>query len=105
MSFITNALALWLMYAIEYISLLCELPLFLVYHSVLWLCIDLYGLIMFLGVDPVCVKKWWDQLLYKPYCADNKLPLEQVMSQVMWRTSKADVVDQVHFSYCKNISF
>ena len=57
--------------------------------------LDLYGLLLFLGIDPFCVKLWWDMLLYLPFCAGYKLPLEHVMSDIMWRTSKKDVIHQV----------
>eukprot|EP00058_Branchiostoma_floridae_P018800 XP_002604289.1 hypothetical protein BRAFLDRAFT_125252 [Branchiostoma floridae] len=57
---------------------------------------DLYGLLLFLGVDPYWVKHWWERLLYQPYCHGNPLPMYEVISKVMWRTAKKDVLDQIN---------
>lgn len=56
---------------------------------------DLYGLVLFLGVDPYWVKHWWDQLLYRPYRRGNTEPLYIVIAQLLWRSAKKDVIDQV----------
>ncbi|CAK6966018.1 E3 ubiquitin-protein ligase SHPRH [Scomber scombrus] len=56
---------------------------------------DLYGLILFLGVDPYWVKHWWDQLLYRPYRRGNTEPLYYVVAQLLWRSAKKDVIDQI----------
>eukprot|EP00064_Thunnus_orientalis_P020687 superscaffoldBa00005829_g20832 len=56
---------------------------------------DLYGLILFLGVDPYWVKHWWDQLLYRPYRRGNTEPLYYVIAQLLWRSAKKDVIDQI----------
>nr|XP_006111361.1 E3 ubiquitin-protein ligase SHPRH [Pelodiscus sinensis] len=56
---------------------------------------DLYGLVLFLGVDPYWVKHWWDQLLYRPYCRKNPQPLYNLIASVMWRSAKKDVIDQI----------
>lgn len=56
---------------------------------------DLYGLILFLGVDPYWVKHWWDQLLYRPYRRGNTEPLYHVIAQLLWRSAKKDVIDQI----------
>lgn len=56
---------------------------------------DLYGLLLFLGVEPVWVKHWWNKLLYEPYCYGNKQPLIEKVGQVLWRTCKKDVIEQV----------
>ncbi|XP_068194536.1 E3 ubiquitin-protein ligase SHPRH isoform X2 [Antennarius striatus] len=56
---------------------------------------DLYGLVLFLGVDPYWVKHWWDQLLYRPYRRGNTEPLYHVISQLLWRSAKKDVLDQI----------
>ncbi|EMP39096.1 E3 ubiquitin-protein ligase SHPRH [Chelonia mydas] len=55
---------------------------------------DLYGLVLFLGVDPYWVKHWWDQLLYRPYCRKNPQPLYSLIANIMWRSAKKDVIDQ-----------
>ncbi|XP_067398466.1 E3 ubiquitin-protein ligase SHPRH isoform X2 [Emydura macquarii macquarii] len=56
---------------------------------------DLYGLVLFLGVDPYWVKHWWDQLLYRPYCRKNPQPLYNLIANIMWRSAKKDVIDQI----------
>ncbi|XP_072265386.1 E3 ubiquitin-protein ligase SHPRH isoform X2 [Pyxicephalus adspersus] len=56
---------------------------------------DLFGLVLFLGVDPYWVKHWWDQLLYKPYCRKDPLPLYRLIAKIMWRSAKKDVIDQI----------
>ncbi|XP_025060640.1 E3 ubiquitin-protein ligase SHPRH isoform X4 [Alligator sinensis] len=56
---------------------------------------DLYGLVLFLGVDPYWVKHWWDQLLYRPYCRKNPQPLYSLVAKIMWRSAKKDVIDQI----------
>lgn len=59
--------------------------------------LDLYGLVLFLGVDPYWVKHWWVQLLYRPYRRGNTEPLYSVIGQLLWRSAKKDVIDQVGF--------
>lgn len=56
---------------------------------------DLYGLVLFLRLDPYWVKRWWDQLLYRPYRHGNAAPLYSVISQILWRSAKKDVIDQI----------
>ncbi|XP_065822633.1 E3 ubiquitin-protein ligase SHPRH [Labrus bergylta] len=56
---------------------------------------DLYGLVLFLGVDPYWVKYWWYQLLYRPYRRGNTEPLYHVIAQLLWRSAKKDVIDQI----------
>ncbi|XP_054652894.1 E3 ubiquitin-protein ligase SHPRH isoform X1 [Dunckerocampus dactyliophorus] len=56
---------------------------------------DLYGLMLFLGVDPYWVKHWWDQLLYRPYRRGNTEPLYGVVAKLLWRSAKKDVIDQI----------
>nr|XP_019953746.1 PREDICTED: E3 ubiquitin-protein ligase SHPRH isoform X3 [Paralichthys olivaceus] len=56
---------------------------------------DLYGLVLFLGVDPYWVKHWWHQLLYRPYRHGNTEPLYNVIAQILWRSAKKDVIDQI----------
>lgn len=69
-------------------------------YNMIWVfnlifCTDLYGLVLFLGVDPYWVKHWWDQLLYRPYRRGNTEPLYYVIAQLLWRSAKKDVIDQV----------
>ncbi|XP_033874858.3 E3 ubiquitin-protein ligase SHPRH [Acipenser ruthenus] len=56
---------------------------------------DLYGLVLFLGVDPYWVKHWWEQLLYRPYRRGNPLLLYSLIARLMWRSAKKDVLDQI----------
>ncbi|XP_068436986.1 E3 ubiquitin-protein ligase SHPRH isoform X2 [Clinocottus analis] len=56
---------------------------------------DLYGLVLFLGVDPYWVKHWWVRLLYRPYRRGNTEPLYSVIAQLLWRSAKKDVIDQI----------
>ena len=35
--------------------------------SVSLTCVDLYGLVLFLGADPYWVKFWWNKLLFEPF--------------------------------------
>ncbi|XP_056151483.1 E3 ubiquitin-protein ligase SHPRH isoform X2 [Lampris incognitus] len=56
---------------------------------------DLYGLVLFLGVDPYWVKHWWDQLLYRPYRRGNTESLYNLIGQLLWRSAKKDVIDQI----------
>ncbi|XP_062497825.1 E3 ubiquitin-protein ligase SHPRH isoform X4 [Pezoporus occidentalis] len=56
---------------------------------------DLYGLVLFLGIDPYWVKHWWDRLLYRPYCRKNPQPLYSLIAKIMWRSAKKDVIDQI----------
>ncbi|CAH1800276.1 unnamed protein product [Owenia fusiformis] len=57
---------------------------------------DLYGLFVFLGRDPYWVEHWWNTILYQPYCHGNRDPLHTEVARVMWRTAKADVIDQIN---------
>ncbi|XP_063765711.1 E3 ubiquitin-protein ligase SHPRH isoform X2 [Eleginops maclovinus] len=56
---------------------------------------DLYGLVLFLGVDPFWVKHWWLQLLYRPYRRGHTAPLYGVIAHILWRSAKKDVIDQI----------
>jgi hypothetical protein len=65
---------------------------------VLWLFFffsDLFGLVVFLGVEPYCVRHWWVQLLYRPYCKKNPQILYSFIAKILWRSAKKDVIDQV----------
>lgn len=68
-------------------------------HCILskFVCLDLYGLVLFLGVDPYWVKHWWEQLLYRPYRRGNTEPLYNLMGRLLWRSAKKDVIDQVDY--------
>ncbi|XP_072178212.1 E3 ubiquitin-protein ligase SHPRH-like [Diadema setosum] len=56
---------------------------------------DLYGLFLFLGVEPFWVKHWWDKLLSAPYSRGNREPLQKALCKIFWRTAKRDVLEQI----------
>ena len=64
---------------------------------------DIHGLLLFLGMDPWSFDEWWKTCLYLPYLkaeSDGKMnqkscQLPKVLSQVMWRTAKKDVLNQI----------
>ncbi|XP_037698189.1 E3 ubiquitin-protein ligase SHPRH [Choloepus didactylus] len=56
---------------------------------------DLFGLVVFLGVEPFCVRHWWTRLLYRPYCRRNPQPLYSFIAKILWRSAKKDVIDQI----------
>jgi len=60
-----------------------------------WLCLDIYGLLLFLGVDPYCHYKWWKTLLYEPYRNGQRQALYDILAKIMWRSSKKDVIHEV----------
>ncbi|XP_055485093.1 E3 ubiquitin-protein ligase SHPRH isoform X2 [Psammomys obesus] len=56
---------------------------------------DLFGLVVFLGIEPFCVKHWWIRLLYHPYCKKNPQHLFSFIAKILWRSAKKDVIDQI----------
>ncbi|XP_076999512.1 E3 ubiquitin-protein ligase SHPRH isoform X1 [Tamandua tetradactyla] len=56
---------------------------------------DLFGLVVFLGVEPFCVRHWWARLLYRPYCRRDPQPLYSFIAKILWRSAKKDVIDQI----------
>ncbi|XP_046561423.1 E3 ubiquitin-protein ligase SHPRH-like [Haliotis rubra] len=56
---------------------------------------DLYGLLLFLGMDPYWVQLWWNKLLYQPFTYGITQPMYHTLSQALWRTAKKDVLDQI----------
>lgn len=56
---------------------------------------DLYGLLLFLGVNPFFVKLWWKEILLNPYCHGEHQPLYEILNSYFWRTAKKDVLDQI----------
>ena len=61
----------------------------------LFFYLDIYGLLLFLGVDPYCHQKWWKALLYEPYKNGQRQPLCDVLAKIMWRSAKKDVIHEV----------
>ncbi|XP_063954546.1 E3 ubiquitin-protein ligase SHPRH-like isoform X2 [Lytechinus pictus] len=56
---------------------------------------DLYGLFLFLGIEPYWVKHWWDVLLSIPYSNGHREPLQKALCKIFWRSAKKDVLDQI----------
>lgn len=56
---------------------------------------DLHGLFTFIREDPYYEKNWFNQLLYYPYIKNERMPMAQAVSEVLWRTSKQNVEDQI----------
>ena len=61
---------------------------------------DLYGLLLFLGVDPYWVYMWWTKLVFQPYCHGIPNAMHDLLTSVLWRTVKDDVLDQVCTHSC-----
>ena len=61
---------------------------------------DLYGLLLFLAVDPYWMKFWWNKLLFEPFNSGVKQPLYDAVSEVLWRTAKDDFIEQVSGVVC-----
>ncbi len=65
---------------------------------------DLYGLVLFLGVDPFSEFGWYKRLIWQPFLRGQEEPMLSLFARLMWRNSKADVADEVlhpcssHFS-------
>eukprot|EP00794_Sanderia_malayensis_P003768 gene3768-4290_t len=57
---------------------------------------DIYGMVLFIGVFPYCIKAWWTKLLYEPLIHGDNQPLFRLLSRIMWRTEKKNVLDQIN---------
>lgn len=57
---------------------------------------DLHGLFSFIRQDPFCEKRWFDELLFQPFHLNDRVPMAEKVSQVMWRTTKKFVEDQIN---------
>jgi len=56
---------------------------------------DLHGLLLFLQIDPFWVETWWKLSIYEPYCYGNIEPILKVLRNILWRTCKKDVLNQI----------
>ena len=65
----------------------------------LFIVTDIYGLLLFLGIDPYCYHKWWKALLYEPYKNGQRQALYNLLAKVMWRSAKKDVIHEVNLSF------
>jgi E3 ubiquitin-protein ligase SHPRH len=65
---------------------------------------DLYGLMLFLGVEPYWVKFWWDRMLFYPFDHGDREPMLGVLKELMWRNAKADVACQLGIPCIKEVT-
>ncbi|KAI4457698.1 e3 ubiquitin-protein ligase shprh family member [Holotrichia oblita] len=56
---------------------------------------DLYGLIDYLQLAPYSEFDCWNNLFYKPYINDRKEAMHKFLAKILWRTCKADVINQI----------
>ena len=56
---------------------------------------DVYGLFLFLEVDPFRIQMWFEQKLLVPYFTGNPTPLVEALGEILWRTCKRDVVEEL----------
>ncbi|VDD93016.1 unnamed protein product [Enterobius vermicularis] len=61
---------------------------------------DLFGFLNFIRVEPFCYRSWFDHVLWDSYIRGDPSMLIKLFSQILWRSTKADVVDQVKFPIC-----
>ncbi|XP_044258765.1 E3 ubiquitin-protein ligase SHPRH [Tribolium madens] len=57
---------------------------------------DLHGLIDYLQIEPYNDKFTWEQLLFKSYIRGNHEPMLKFLSEVLWRSSKDEIIDQIN---------
>ena len=57
--------------------------------------LDIFGLLVFLGVKPYDSKLWWYRALLDHHQHGDFVPLFNTLTQLVWRTCKADVIDQI----------
>lgn len=58
---------------------------------------DLYGVVCFLGIEPITDIDWWNILIMEPFkLANSQITItSNLFGQIFWRTEKEDVQDQV----------
>ena len=57
---------------------------------------DLYGLVLFLGLEPYSTAQWWERCLLNSYRVGMHRPMLDVMSRVFWRSAKKHVGGEVN---------
>ncbi|XP_030540542.1 E3 ubiquitin-protein ligase SHPRH [Rhodamnia argentea] len=60
---------------------------------------DLYGLLKFLKLSPFDVPRWWNEVVRDPYERRDARAMEfthNLFKQIMWRSSKRHVADELH---------
>lgn len=53
-------------------------------------------LLIFLQIEPYNEQSAWEYLLYKPYLSGHVEPITDYFAQVMWRSSKNEVYEQIN---------
>ncbi|RDD45665.1 E3 ubiquitin-protein ligase SHPRH [Trichoplax sp. H2] len=56
---------------------------------------DLYGLALFLGLDPIHERVWWRKVIYENYIYGNLQPLVDAFASIFWRSVKSEIVDEI----------
>ena len=56
---------------------------------------DLHGLFAFLREDPFSEKRWFDELLFRPFINKDHMTMAHEVSKVLWRNTKKFVGDQI----------
>jgi E3 ubiquitin-protein ligase SHPRH len=57
---------------------------------------DLHGLFTFIREDPYMDKKWFKYCLFETFQSGDKMSMAKAVSNVLWRTSKRFVEDQIN---------
>ncbi|RZC37273.1 E3 ubiquitin-protein ligase SHPRH [Asbolus verrucosus] len=57
---------------------------------------DLQGLIDYLQIEPYNDKFTWEHVLFNPYLRGEAEPMLEFLSQVLWRSSKDEIIDQIN---------
>ncbi|CAF0870165.1 unnamed protein product [Brachionus calyciflorus] len=57
---------------------------------------DLHGLFAFIREDPYLDKKWFKYCLFETFQSGDKMPMAKAVSNVLWRTAKRYVEDQIN---------
>ncbi|KAG1714827.1 E3 ubiquitin-protein ligase SHPRH [Nymphon striatum] len=66
---------------------------------------DLYGLVLFLGIDPVYMEKYWLKLIRIPFLNGRLNPLVSILKEIMWRSTKKAVFQQINIPKQKEITY
>lgn len=57
---------------------------------------DLYGLVLFLNMEPYSQGLWYRRLITEPYLQGYHRPMIDLFSTIMWRNAKEDVAEEVY---------
>lgn len=57
---------------------------------------DLFGFIDYLKITPYNDYITYKNVLYDPYISGNQGPMLEFLTEILWRTAKKDVRDQVN---------